>query len=169
MQGKRVRDFIIDHFLFPHIPYWFSLREAIIVMREALSSTTTCFRPIVMLVFDEKYNLVGTLTHVDILRGLEPTYLKPVDKLEGHKEPELPLAVIDELLFKDCKRMAEKPVSSAMTPVKYFVTPEDPITKAAYIMLHTNQIVLPVLENRRLLGVVRLLEIFEEIAKTVVD
>ncbi len=169
MQGKRVRDFIIDHFLFPHIPYWFSLKEAIIVMREALSNATSCFRPIVMLVFDEKYNLVGTLTHVDILRGLEPTYLKPVQKVEGHKEPELSLAVIDDLLFRDCKRMAEKPVSSAMSPVKHFVTSDDPITKAAYIMLHENQIILPVLENRRLIGVVRLIEIFDEIAKSVIE
>lgn len=169
MERKKVRDFIIDHFLFPHIPYWFSLKEAIVVMQEALSSSTTCLRPVVMLVFDEKYSLVGTLSHVDILRGLEPVYLRPVSKLEGHKEAEIPLAVIDEILFKDCKKMAEKPVSSAMVPVKYYVTPEDPITKAAYLMLHENQLVLPVLEDKKLLGVVRLMEIFDEIAKAVIE
>ena len=56
-----------------------------------------------------------------------------------------------------------------MVPAKYFVEPTDPITKAAYLMLHHDLILLPVLENKKkFVGVVRMIEIFDEISNAIV-
>ena len=39
--------------------------------------------PLAILVFDEKYNLLGTLTLKDILRGLEPRFMRtPTEKAQ---------------------------------------------------------------------------------------
>lgn len=168
--GKTVKDLMIDVFEFPHIPYWFSINQAIGIIKKSLLESGKCIRPIVILVFDEKYNLVGTLTHIDILKGLEPKFLKPVTKAEGYEEIEGELSIIWDSLFTESKKLAERPVSEVMVPVRLFVEPDDPITKAAYLMLHNNLILLPVLENKkRLIGVVRMIELFNEISNALLN
>lgn len=164
--GKTVKDLMIDVFEFPHIPYWFTIRQAIEVVKKTILENSKCIRPIVILVFDEKYNLVGTLTHINILRGLEPKFLKPVTKAQVHEEIEVDLSIIwDNLFSTESKKLAEKPVSDIMAPVNFYVEPDDPITKAAYLMLHYDLILLPVLENKKkLVGVIRIIEIFNELS-----
>jgi CBS domain-containing protein len=55
-----------------------------------------------------------------------------------------------------------------MTPAKYFVEPTDPLTKAAYLMIHNNLILLPVLENKKkFVGLVRMIEIFDELSEAI--
>ena len=46
----------------PHIPYWFTLRRAMAIVREAAIKFERTFEPRSMLVFDEKYHLLGILT-----------------------------------------------------------------------------------------------------------
>ena len=68
-----------------------------------------------VLVFDEKYNLMGTLTLKDILRGLEPRFLKPSATAQVPEEDEAGLSVIWDTLFtKRRKSLAEKPVNEIM-------------------------------------------------------
>lgn len=167
--SKAVKDLMIDVFEFPHIPYWFSIRQAIGVMKKALIGSKKCVRPVVMLVFDEKYNLVGTLTHINILKGIEPSFLKRTTKAQLPEEDNAGLSIIWETLFdKESKELAEKPVSEVMVPVKFFVESDDPITKAAYLMLHNDLILLPVLENKKkLIGVIRMIEVFDELTGTI--
>jgi Mg/Co/Ni transporter MgtE len=119
-----------------------------------------------VLVFDEKYNLMGTLTLKDILKGLEPRFMKPSEKAQGLKEDESALSLIWDTLFdKGSKELAEKPVSEIMMPAKHFVEPSDPLTKAAYLMLHHDLILLPVLEDKKkFVGLVRMIEVFDEIS-----
>ncbi|MFH1015292.1 MAG: CBS domain-containing protein, partial [Nitrospirota bacterium] len=72
------------------------------------------------------------------------------------------------LFNKESKDLAEKPVSEIMVPAKYFVEPDDPITKAAFMIIHNDLILLPVLENKKkFVGLVRLIEIFNEISDAV--
>ena len=55
-----------------------------------------------------------------------------------------------------------------MTPAKFFVEPGDPLTKAAYMMIHHDLILLPVLENKKkFVGLVRMIEIFDELSETI--
>ena len=41
------------------------------VVKKSVLDTEKCIHPLVVLVFDEKYNILGTLTLKDILKGLE--------------------------------------------------------------------------------------------------
>jgi Mg/Co/Ni transporter MgtE len=131
---KVVKDLMIDVFEYPHVPYWFTVKQAIMVIKKSLIGTEKCFHPLAVLVFDEKYNILGTLTLKDILKGLES------------------------------KEKAERPVSEVMTPAKFFVEPNDPTTKAADLMLNNDLILLPVIEDKKkFVGVVRMIEIFDEL------
>ncbi len=165
-EGKVVKDLMIGIFEYPHIPYWFSLSQAVRIVKVSFLSTKKYPEPMAILVFDEKYNLLGTLTLKDILKGLEPRFLKPSTKAQVPEEDESGLSLIWDTLFtKESKELGEKTVSEIMSPAKFFVEPDDPITKAAYLMLHHDLVLLPVLENKKkFIGLVRMIEIFDEIS-----
>lgn len=167
--GKVVKDLMLDVFDFPHIPYWFSIRQAIGIIKKSLLSGEKCHHPMAVLVFDEKYNLLGTLGLKDILKGLEPKFLRPITKAQVPEEDESGLSMLWESLFdKESKELAEKPVSEVMVPAKFFVKPDDPITKAAYLMVHNDLALLPVLEEKKkFVGLVRMIEIFDELSDAI--
>jgi hypothetical protein len=167
--NKKIKDLMIGIFEYPHIPYWFSINQAVRIVKVSFLSAKKYPEPMAILVFDEKYNLRGTLTLKDLLRGLEPRFLKPSAKAQVPEEDESGLALIWDTLFnKESKELAEKPVSEVMVSARYFVEPGDPITKAAYLMIHHELVLLPVLENKKkFVGVVRMLEIFDEISNAI--
>jgi Mg/Co/Ni transporter MgtE len=167
--SKVVKDVMVGIFDYPHIPYWFSISQAIRIVKASFISTGKYPEPMAILVFDEKYNLMGTLTLKDIIRGLEPKFLHPTTKAQVPEENESHLALIwDKLFDKDAKEMAEKPVSEIMMAARYFVEPHDPVTKAAYLMVHHDLILLPVLENKKkFVGLIRMVEIFDEISNAI--
>ncbi len=166
---KVVKDLMLDVFEFPHIPYWFSIRQAMGIIKKSLLSGEKCHHPMAILVFDEKYNLVGTVSLKDILRGLEPKFLKPTTKAQVHEEDESGLSLLWDTLFdRESKEAAERPVSDVMIPAKFFVKPDDPITKAAYLMVHNDLVLLPVLEDKKkFVGLVRMIEIFDELSDAI--
>jgi len=167
--SKAVKDLMIDVFEFPHIPYWFTIRQAIGIIKKSLLTSEKCHHPMAILVFDEKYNLVGTLSLKDILRGLEPKFLKTTTKAQVHEEDESGLSLLWDTLFdRESKEAAERPVSEVMIPAKFFVQPGDPITKAAYLMVHKDLVLLPVLEDKKkFVGLVRMIEIFNELSDVI--
>src|SRR4030043_1305252 len=137
-KGKVVKDLMIDVFEYPHVPYWFTIKQAIMVIKKSVLGTEKCIHPLAVLVFDEKYNILGTLTLKDILKGLES------------------------------KEKAERPVSEVMTQAKVFVEPDDPTSKAADLMLANDLVLLPVVENKKkFVGVVRMIEIFDELTSAI--
>lgn len=167
---KATKDVMVDVFDFPHIPYWFSLRQAIGIVQKSLISSELCHHPLALLVFDEKYNLIGTLGLKDILKGLEPAFLKTTTKAQvPEEESGEGLSLIWDAVFSGgTNDRAEKPVSEVMVPARYFVQIDDPITKAAYLMIRHNLVLLPVLENKKkLVGLVREIEIFTELSNSI--
>jgi len=164
--GKVVKDVMIGIFEYPHVPYWFSIAQAIRIVKVSFLSAKKYSDPLAVLVFDEKYNLMGTLTLKDLLRGLEPKFLKPSEKAQGLKEDDSTLSLMWDTLFdKSSKELTEKPVSEIMASAKQFVEPGDPVTKAAYLMLKHDLILLPVLEDKKkFVGLVRMIEVFDAIS-----
>ena len=164
--SKVAKDVMIGIFEYPHVPYWFTIGQAIRIVKVSFLSAKKYPDPMAILVFDEKYNLMGTITLKDILSGLEPRFLKPGSTAQVAAEDESALSLIWDTLFdKSSKDLAEKPVSEIMAPAKYFVEPGDPLTKAAYLMLHHDLILLPVLEGKKkFVGLVRMIEVFDEIS-----
>lgn len=166
---KTVKEIMVDAFEYPHIPYWFTIKQAIGIIKKSLLSSEKCHHPMAVLVFDEKYNLVGTLGLKDILRGLEPKFLKLTTKAQVPAEDESGLSLLWDTMFdKESKEKAEKPVSEVMIPAKFFISPEDPLTKAAHLMVHNDLTLLPVLENKKkFVGLVRMIEIFDELSNAI--
>lgn len=161
---KRVKDLMKDIFDYPHMPYWFTIKQIIKVIKKSFPTAEVCPYPIVILIFDEKYNLLGTVTLRDILRGLEPRFMSsPEAQIPVEGEPEL--SVDWEALYgEESKSLLEKPVSEIMVPATTFVKPDDHITKAAYLMIQQNVVFLPVLEDKRkLVGLVRMIDVFDEL------
>jgi CBS domain-containing protein len=166
---KVVKDLMIGIVEYPHVPYWFSIGQAIKIVKASFIDPKKYPEPMAILVFDEKDNLMGILTLRDILKGLEPRFLKPTKKAQLPEEDESELSLLwDSLFNKEAKKLSEKPVSKIMVPIEYFVEPDDPITKAAYLMIHHDLILLPVLEDKnKFVGFVRLLEILNEISHAI--
>ena len=167
---KKLKDVMVGIFEYPHIPYWFSLDQAMRIIKVSFISTKKYPEPLAMLVFDEKYNLLGTLALRDILRGLEPRFMRtPTEKAQVVEEDETALSLVwDSLFAKESRDLAKKPVSDVMTPAKFFVEPTDPLTKAAYMMIHNDLILLPVLEaKKKFVGLVRMIVIFDELSEAI--
>jgi len=161
--GKTAKDVMIGIFEYPHVPYWFSISQAIRIAKVTFISAKKFPDPMAILVFDEKYNLMGYLTLKDILKGLEPRVTEPT---ADTKAAESGQALVWETLFAEgSKELAEKPISEIMTPARQFVEPEDPVTKAAYIMLHDDMVLVPVLEGKKkFVGLVRMIEVFDSVS-----
>ena len=148
--SKAVKDLMIDISAYPQVSQGSSLKEAIRTAKASFVKGKKYCDPMAVLVIDEKNQLLGSATLRDMLRGLEPKFLKPTTKAQVPEEDEAALAVIwDSLFDKESKDLAERPVNEIMSPARYSVGPDDHITKAAYLMLHHGISLLPVLENKR--------------------
>jgi len=167
---KKVKDLMIGVFDYPHIPYWFSIDQAMKIIKASFIKEKKYTEPLAILVFDEKYNLLGTLTLKDILRGLEPRFMRPTDKAQAYIQEGQELSLIWDTLFaSESKELAQKPVNEIMVPTKYFVEPDDSIAKAAYLMIHDDLPLLPVLEaKKKFVGLVRMIEIFDELTNIII-
>lgn len=171
---KAVREVMIDVFEYPHVPYWFTIGQAMQIIRKTLLKGDKCYHPMATLVFDEKYNLMGTVCMRALLRGLEPkirigTFAEAEVSSEIAYVDEEAMTAYEESLFDtETKKNVERPVSEVMTPAKTFVAPEDSVVKAAMMMAHHDQAMLPVLEDRKkLVGLVRMVEVFDEICNKI--
>ena len=60
---KKIKDMVIPLSEYPHLPYWGTLREAIVQFSAAYEIGHHT-----VLIFDEAYKLVGILLHKDVLK-----------------------------------------------------------------------------------------------------
>lgn len=160
LKDRVVSDIMVDVFEFPHIPYWFSIRQAAGIFKATIPREDKCFNPMGILVFDEKYNLLGTLNLKSILKGLEPSFLRPSSKAQVLEEDIVALSSLWDA--ETTRESAERPVSDIMVPARILVAPDDPVTKAAFLMMRHDLTLMPVLDGRKkLVGMVRIVEVFD--------
>jgi CBS domain-containing protein len=158
---KKVKDLMIPLEDYPHIPYWFTLRQAMAMVREASLRSGGSFEPRSVLVFDEKYQLLGILTLRDILKGLEPRFLKE----SGLVKADPGLTVLwGDFFGPGLKEQAQKPVSEVMSPIRVTVNAEAPLAKALALMIREQVGMMPVLQDHKVAGMVRLTDLFQEVA-----
>ncbi len=140
--GKTIQDVMVRVSKYPHVPYWCSISRALEIVKISFRDTNKYYVPMVVLVLDEKYNLVGLLNLKDILGKIE--------EAEGAKD------------------ILDTPVGETVSPPKIFVQPGDPVTKAATLMTENKLDLLPVLdEQKNFVGLVRMMEIFDELIDVV--
>ncbi len=161
---KTAKDLMIPLEDYPHIPYWFTLRQAMAIVREAVIRFEGQFEPRAVLVFDEEYQLMGILTLRDIIKGLEPKFLQ--ETMLTKMDPSLTV-LMGDFCGPKMKDQSHRPVSEVMSPIKVTVNAEDPITKPLYLMIKENVGLIPLMQGGKVAGMLRLSDLFGEISKMV--
>lgn len=170
---RRVKEVMIPVDKYPSVRDNATLREAIVKIEKAqLEVELRKSLPRVLLVFDEINVLVGTVRRRDIMRGLEPKFLlsKPLE----YKKKLFDIAVDPNLaelsydrVVRGIRDQANRPVSDVMRPIEAILDADDHVMKALQEMVALDVTLIPVLENRKLIGVVRSVEVFHELAQLV--
>lgn len=152
---RKVKELMIPLEHYPHVPYWFTLRQTVVIVREASIKFEGTFEPRAVLVFDEKYHLLGILTLKDIIQGLEG------DILGG---PGAEALSWKDIVGPELQRQAQKQVSEVMSPFKTTIDSEDSLVKALALMVKEGVERIPVLEDNKVAGLIRLADLFREIS-----
>jgi CBS-domain-containing membrane protein len=150
VREKGVRDLVIPLTDYPHMPYWGTLREAIVQLNVSYETGHHT-----IMVFNEAYKLVGMLLQNDILRAIEPKFG------QGNQES-IPISWDDLLNTVSEKRLA-LPIKEFMSEATVTIDAEESILMASHMMLEEATYLLPVTEGERLIGVVRMEDLFHEI------
>lgn len=114
-----------------------------------------------LVVVDGEGKFIGLITMLDILKGIEPPFLREAEHLAG---------LTWDGLFGDLVRSANnRKVSEAMSSVDDIVTisPEDRLMKAVELMVKKRLRRLPVVEDDKVIGMVRLYDVFHEVASEI--
>ena len=103
------------------------------------------------------------------MRGLEPSFLVS-QPLEYRKklfdvalDPNLSELSYDRSV-KGIRAQANRPVTDVMRPIEATIDAEDHVGKAVYEMVSLNVSLIPVLHEGNLVGVIRSVDVFRELA-----
>jgi len=172
LDNLSVKDVYVKIDDYPNVTLNAPIGHAIHIMHHVLEDNTK-YRTI--LVLDDDDHLKGYLSLRDLIRAVGPDYLQKTQPgIKGHQPFEgmsqdltaLSLIWQDGFTLK-LQDELKKTVSDYMTLMEDQVTLDDPIAKCLYIMLFRDVLVLPVVENQRVIGVIRLVDLFECIANNV--
>ena len=175
---KRVREMMIPLELYPWVRIDDKLRKAVKVMEEAhLEVGRRVSLPRVLLVFDHDDDLVGIVRRRDIMRGLEPDFLvsQPLEYrvkfFEVAADPHLTELSSDlskevdlDRVVKGLREQANRPVGDVLRPISTQLGPDDQVMKAVYEMVSLNESLIPVVDDDKVIGVVRSVDVFHELA-----
>jgi predicted transcriptional regulator len=168
----RVEEIMIPIDRYPSIAQGASIREAMRVLETCgqIEAGGRLSLPRTLLVFDEEGRFVGAVRRRDLLRGIEPQFLKG-EPLSYRKklfdvriDPNLSELSFDHMLKEMCKQAA-KPVATVMRPIDVALEHDDHLFKAVYEMVSYGLALIPVLRGREVVGVVRTVDVFAAISR----
>lgn len=162
-----VKDFIIPLDRYPHLSDTQTLHDAVQIIQSFTCGPNDRLRYSELMVIDQQNQIVGRVTMQDILRGLDPRLVDigNVKKFEGQHVEYANLSILWEgSFFVECAQKGGTPITDLMSPVQRFVKAEDPLLKALAMLLHANDVIMPVVDGDRVIGVIRLEEIFKAIS-----
>ncbi len=173
MPTRRIGEIMIPIEQYPSVRDTATLREAIAAIEGVqLEVDLRKSLPRVLLVFDAIDVMVGYVRRRDIMRGLEPRSMvsQPLDyrkkPFDVGIDPNLSELSYDRAL-KGILEQAERPVTEVMRPNEVLIDSEDHLMKAVYEMVSNNLSHLPVIRDGHLVGVVRSVDVFHELAQLV--
>jgi predicted transcriptional regulator len=170
MDLKKVKEIMIPLSKYPHIPYWFTIRQAIVEMEKSeLDIDGRKSLPRGVLVFDEKYRLMGVVRRRDILKRLEPEASdensENVSKAGETKGDVKSIPVVPAGWVAEMKKRGEHQVCEIMMPIGVTINSEDQLVNAINKMVDNDLSIIPVMKDDKVVGVVRSVDVFHEIAK----
>jgi len=156
---------------YPHIPHWTTIREAVAIFRTSQIEVNGIISlPRVLLVFHKDYSLLGLVRRRDIFRGLEPKFLRTMPHTHRRElfDMEVDINLIDLSTGKIADAMcelADQQVADIMQPIHSSVAPDDHLAKVIYKMINRDITLVPVIDNGRVVGVIRSVDALEEIGR----
>jgi CBS domain-containing protein len=171
MLQKSVAEIMVPTTEYPHIPETMTLFDAMTVIRlkhwDSLSVGGRRVTPRAMLVFNKALEFVGLIRRRDIMRGLLPGFV-------GHRGPQLREAFgeveidpnVAELSWdrsdERMKERSQRPVRDVMIPITT-INHDAHLLKAMHQMVKSDTSQLAVLQEGTVVGVVRSVDIINEI------
>jgi CBS-domain-containing membrane protein len=168
---KRVADFMIPVADYPSVRDTAPLREAVAIIENArLEVERRPSLPRALLVFDAIRVAVGYVRRRDLMRGLEPRFL--LSQPLAYRQKPFDVAIdpnLSELSYdrvvRAIREQADRPVSDVMRPIEATVDADDHLAKVVSEMVSLDLALIPVLRERQLVGVVRSVDVFHELAQ----
>ncbi|MCX8037554.1 MAG: CBS domain-containing protein [Candidatus Sumerlaeia bacterium] len=170
MEIKTAEQMMVPIQQYPHVSETTTLREAIQLLNQyqIKKPDGRISSPRVLLVINDDGQIVGMVRRRDILRGLEPSYLvsQPVEhpRTAFAVKPNTDLLELSYDKIADGMRArAQRPVKEVMRPIVATIRHDDPIIKAINEIVESNISILPVLKGDRVIGVVRTIDVMDEV------
>jgi CBS domain-containing protein/cytidylate kinase len=164
---------------YPSVETNSTVREAITAL--GASSVTLAdghaHQPRFVLVRDGRGDLVGVLARRDLLRALIPQ-LAALDRAREHlgslpdsrADPTLAFGLRWVSFFGGgARRCADQSVEPWVSPIRYMAAPDDDVSAVVAAMLQLRVDLVPVVESRRLVGVVLMTDVFDAVAQFIVE
>lgn len=161
-----VRDLVIPLKDFPHLHEHQTLHDAVAVLLSHTCGEFDRIRYAELLILNDRNQLCGRVILQDILMSLDPRF-KEASKVSGFEgkgaEFSNMITLWEDSFFVECTKWSHVPIKNLMSPIKYTVKGSDPVLKALVIMIGTKISVLPAVDEGRVIGVIRMKEIFRTI------
>ena len=166
-----LREVMIPIDRYPSVRDTTAVREAVQVIASAqLEVKLRKSLPRCLLVFDAIGVLVGYVRRRDLMQGLEPRFL--VSRPLEYRDKPFDIAIDPNLAELSFDRMVQgirsqstRPVSDVMRPIEAILEAGDHVMKAVATMVSMDLSLIPVIEAKELVGVVRSVDVFNELAK----
>ena len=170
IENLRIGDIMIPIAQYPRIGPKATLKEAMqLIEKTQLKVAGRSSLTRALLVLDDRKKLLGTVRRRDIMWGLEPKFL--VSQPLSYRKKLFDVGVdanLAELSYDKTVRgileQAERDISEIMRPIKATIEQNDHIIKGIYEMVSNRLTLLPVLHAEKVVGVVRSVELFGELA-----
>ena len=161
-----VRDLVIPLERFPHLHEHQTLHDAVEVINSFTCGGDDRLGYAELLILNDRNQLSGRVSLQDILLSLDPR-LKEISRVKSFegKGTEFSNLVIlwEDSFFVECTKWSHIHIRDLMSPIKHIAKGGDPVLKALAIMINMQHAVLPVVEGKRVIGVIRMKEIFKSI------
>lgn len=150
---------------YPHIYHHCTQREALEVIGNAhIEMHGESSLPRILLVFEDDDALVGMIRRRDIMAGLSPRWFfkAEADHPEAVFDVDPDHTISDVLSDKVVERFrdrSEETIEEYVHPIEHSVEADDTLVRIVRVMVEKEQHMLPVLDNERVIGVVRSVEV----------
>jgi CBS domain-containing protein len=186
MKTTKVSDLMIPAKDFPSVSHEATLREALVILEEAERNfKETRALPRAVLVFDDENQIIGKISYWDVLRALEPKYKSMGDASVLCRCGWSPNFIKSMLrnydllkrpLVDACSKAASVRVCDVMTPLREdellhqeqeIVDHDGSLDEVIHLLVMGNLMALYVRKEKRIVGIVRLSDVFLTIAEAV--
>ncbi|MFZ5651708.1 MAG: CBS domain-containing protein [Bacillota bacterium] len=163
---KAVGDIMIPMESFSSVSADTTVKDAAYILKNSLVGQGTGIDQSFLLVFENK-SIIGFVSIQELLASVQPPNLRD-DWYRGWNVSSWVDPVFMKGLFTNlCLEVAQKPVRDIIEPLNTALLTDSTLEEAVFKLFREKRNMLPVLENDRLVGIVRSSELFSEILNVI--